>query len=181
MLVENLRATFQQILKPDVMAPGTQVLTAWPAQNPIPFGRSRLFSGFRMLFGTSISTPHAAGVPALLKGAHPKWSPAAIRSVIMTTADVLDNIFKPINQSGSENLEVASPLAMEAGHINPNRALDPGLIYDATPKDYLKFLCSMFTTKEVSVITRLDRISCSKSSPDLNYPSFIDFYCDTKT
>lgn len=136
-----------KILKPDVMAPGTHVLTAWPSQNLIPIGCSHLFSDFRIHFGTSFAAPHAAGVAALLKGAHPKWSRAAIRSAIMTTADILDNTFKPIKQSGPENLEVALPPAMGAGHINPNRALDPGLIYDAIPRDYVRLLCSMRAKK----------------------------------
>ncbi|KAK2989791.1 hypothetical protein RJ640_022562 [Escallonia rubra] len=83
-----------------------------------------------------MSCPHAAGVAALLKGAHPEWTPAAIRSAMMTTSDVLDNTFNLIQDIGITN-KPASPLAMGADHINPNKALDPRLIYDVRTEDYV--------------------------------------------
>ncbi|KAB1199441.1 Subtilisin-like protease SDD1 [Morella rubra] len=116
--------------------------------------------------------PHASGVAALLKGVHPEWSPSAIKSAIMTTADPYDSTHSPIKDS-SNNL-VASPLAMGAGQIQPNQALDPGLIYDASPQDYTDFLCSMnFTKEQIWSIIGSKKHSCLKRNPDFNYPAFV--------
>ncbi|KAH7841967.1 hypothetical protein Vadar_000025 [Vaccinium darrowii] len=94
----------------------------------------------------------------------------------MTTANPLDNTQNP-NLDNGLNLAVASPLAMGAGQIDPNGALDPGLIYDATPQDYANILCSVnFTTSQIMTITRSNGYNCSNPSSDLNYPSFISLY-----
>ncbi|KAI3465340.1 hypothetical protein Pfo_022003 [Paulownia fortunei] len=93
-------------------------------------------------------------VVPLLKGAHPDWSPAAIRSALMTTAYVLYNTKNPIKDIGSNN-QPATPLGMGAGHIDPNKALDPGLIYDASSEDYINLLCALdFTANQIQTITR---------------------------
>ncbi|PON64082.1 Peptidase S8, subtilisin-related [Trema orientale] len=75
------------ILKPDIVGPGVSILAAWPfpvdkKQNPK--------STFNVLSGTSMSCPHLSGIAALLKSSHSDWSPAAIKSAIMTTANLLN-------------------------------------------------------------------------------------------
>lgn len=86
-----------------------------------------------------------------------------------------DNTKKPIKDIGINNKD-ATPLALGAGHVNPNRALDPGLVYDAGVQDYVNLLCALnFTQQNITTITRTSSNDCSKPSLDLNYPSFITF------
>ncbi|KAI3978700.1 hypothetical protein MKX01_015875 [Papaver californicum] len=179
------------VLKPDIMAPGTLVLAAWPKTTvALDTGNRLLYSDYNLSSGTSMSCPQMAGIGALLKGVHPEWSSAAIRSALMTTADTLDNSNSLLKDIG-DSYEPASPLAMGSGHVNPNKAMDPGLIYDTNAEDYVNLLCSMnFTSKQIQTITRRSSTSynCSKNpSLDINYPSFIAFFnvndssSDTKT
>ncbi|XP_030537924.1 subtilisin-like protease SBT3 [Rhodamnia argentea] len=165
------------VLKPDILAPGSMILAGWPLNQPVGVVNShQLFNDFNLLSGTSMSCPHIAGVAALLRGAHPEWSPAAIRSAIMTTSYSTDSTNAPIKDVGN-NYEPASPLAMGAGHVDPNKALDPGLIYDATPQDYVNLMCAMnYTSKQIQTVTGSSSFNCSDSSLDLNYPSFIAYF-----
>ncbi|CAB4296903.1 unnamed protein product [Prunus armeniaca] len=169
--------SFPFTLKPDILAPGSLILAAWPQNNTIAVvNKENLFSNFNLLSGTSMACPHAAGLAALLKAAYPKWSPAAIRSAMMTTSDTLDNTLSPIKDIG-DGYQPASPLAMGAGHVNPNKALNPGLIYDADIEDYINLLCALnYTNKQIQTITKSASNNCSSPSLDLNYPSFIAFF-----
>ncbi|CAI0424614.1 unnamed protein product [Linum tenue] len=152
------------------MAPGSLVLASWiPNGYTATVGTNTLLSseGFHLISGTSMACPHASGVAALLRGAHWEWSHAAIRSAMMTTANELDSSMMPIKDVG-----------LGAGHVVPNKAMDPGLVYDAAPQDYVSLLCSMnFTRSQIMTITRSKGYDCSESSSlDLNYPSFVAFY-----
>ncbi|KAB1207776.1 Subtilisin-like protease [Morella rubra] len=172
---------FSGILKPDVMAPGSDVLAAWIPTLPVTEEGSHvsLLSDYILVSGTSIACPHASGVALLLKSVHPEWSPSAIKSAIITTANPLDNTLEPIRDLAT--YLQASPLAMGAGQINPNQALDPGLIYDAAPQDYVNVLCSStfnLTQKDIERVTSSKNYNCSHPSRDLNYPSFIAVYND---
>uniref|UniRef100_A0A803LYM1 Uncharacterized protein n=2 Tax=Chenopodium quinoa TaxID=63459 RepID=A0A803LYM1_CHEQI len=130
-----------EILKPDITAPGVNVLAAYSeAVSPTEEPWDKRKVSFMLDSGTSMSCPHISGVAGLLKTLHPTWSPAAIRSAIMTTARVKDNTEKPMLDASFTR---ADPFAYGAGHVRPNRAMDPGLVYDLTTRDYLEFLCSL--------------------------------------
>ncbi|KAF5817653.1 putative tripeptidyl-peptidase II [Helianthus annuus] len=171
------------VLKPDITAPGSLILAAWPdsisptiIKKDLGTGTVELYSKLKILSGTSMSCPHASGVAALIKAAHPKWTPSAIRSAMMTTSDILDNTNKPIQDIGEFN-NPATPLAIGSGHVAPNKALNPGLVYDINTQDYVNLLCGLNYTKiQIQAITRSSNVNCSNPSLDINYPSFIAYF-----
>ncbi|PON48974.1 Peptidase S8, subtilisin-related [Parasponia andersonii] len=79
--------------------------------------------------------PQVADIAALLKGAHLEWSPAAIRSALTTTAKSFD---RPIN--------------------------NPGLVYDATPQDYVNRLFVNHQTEQITAVTRSNNFTCTNAS-----------------
>ncbi|WCJ31173.1 Subtilisin-like protease [Euphorbia peplus] len=165
------------VLKPDLIAPGSLVLASWSPMNSVAeVGTHPLFSKFNLVSGTSMAAPHVAGVAALIKKAHPDWSPAAIRSALMTTSTSQDNTQSPIKDAGNNDLQ-ASPLDIGSGHISPLKSLDPGLIYDATEEGYINLLCAMsYTKKQIEMITKYTNPNCVNKSLDVNYPSFIAYF-----
>ncbi|KAG6734934.1 hypothetical protein I3842_01G294400 [Carya illinoinensis] len=155
------------ILKPDLAAPGLNILAAWSPISPISEVEvDKRNLSFNILSGTSMACPHATGAAAYVKSLHPKWSPAAIKSALMTTADPM---------SAGKNPE--AEFAYGAGNINPSKAPNPGLIYDIDAADYIKFLCRSqgYNTKSLQLLTG-DNSSCSDVTNgtvnDLNYPAF---------
>ncbi|ONI06851.1 hypothetical protein PRUPE_5G085300 [Prunus persica] len=160
------------ILKPDIIGPGIDILAAWPYSVDNATSKAT----FNIISGTSMSCPHLSGIAALLKSSHPDWSPAAIKSAIMTTADVLNLIGKPIVD---EWLRPADIFAIGAGHVNPSKAIDPGLIYDIQAEDYIPYLCGLnYTEKQIRILTQ-QAVNCSQvgaiEETQLNYPSFSIF------
>ncbi|VAH58768.1 unnamed protein product [Triticum turgidum subsp. durum] len=113
------------ILKPDITTPGVSILAAVR-------GSYVLFSG------TSMACPHVSAVTALLKSIHPDWSPAMIKSAIVTTASVTDGFGAPI-EAETVPRKVADPFDFGGGHIDPDRASDPGLVYNVDAREYNKF------------------------------------------
>lgn len=164
-----------QILKPDVIGPGVNILAGWSgAVGPSGSQDSRK-TGFNIMSGTSMSCPHISGLAALLKAAHPDWSPSAIKSALMTTAYTHDNTESPLRDSTREE-SLSTPWAYGAGHVNPQKALSPGLVYDTTTNDYIAFLCSLnYTLDHLKLVVKRPDANCSvifADPGDLNYPSF---------
>ncbi|CAN1307440.1 Subtilisin-like protease SBT1.7 [Linum perenne] len=165
------------ILKPDILAPGYDIIAAWVPNRafaPIRGGDDYLQTDYAIISGTSMSCPHIAGVVALLRSAHEDWTLAAIRSAMMTSTYITDNI-------GGTIIDMTTgvggtPLDFGAGHVNPNSALDPGLVYDIKTDDYTNYLCAMnYSKSEIAIITGEppNTINCTFATLDLNYPSFM--------
>ena len=130
-------------LKPDLTAPGVDILAGvTPAltrdqQTQVIDGTLVPPPAWAMYQGTSMSSPHVAGLAALLHQRHPGWSPAAIKSALMTTGSTT----YPDALSG--DTRGVLPFAQGAGHVTPNKAADPGLVYDAGAGDYKKYMCGV--------------------------------------
>ena len=158
----------EDIIKPDVTAPGTQILAGFSPTSYDDYDHpGELFAAIQ---GTSMSSPIVAGAFALIKQAHPDWSEAMAKSAIMTTAyqDVRDN----------DRVSMADPFDMGAGHINPGgkwskgSVREPGLAYDAGLFEYAAFTCGMdwgvFTAGSCDF---LESIGVPTEPYNLNYPS----------
>ncbi|KAF2323671.1 hypothetical protein GH714_036567 [Hevea brasiliensis] len=164
-----------EILKPDVIAPGLNILAAWPDKvGPSGVPNDNRRTEFNILSGTSMACPHVSGLAALLKAAHPDWSPAAIKSALMTTAYTVDNRRETMLDESTGN--TSTVMDFGAGHVHPQKAMDPGLIYDISTFDYVDFLCnSNYTINNIQVVTR-KTADCSGAkraghAGNLNYPS----------
>lgn len=167
-----------QILKPDVTAPGRNIIGAWSGVPALTsFGTAdggvdTRTTAFFIASGTSQATAHVAGVAALIKALHFTWSPSMIQSAIATSAYVRDNRGQRIANEGGGH---ATPFDMGSGHITPNLALAPGLVYSAGRADYTDFLC--LATGDPSKVAAVLGIACPKRggvrAENYNGPSFV--------
>ena len=112
------------VIKPDVSAPGVAILAATNnAKGSAPT--------FGFMSGTSMSSPHVAGLGALYLGEHPTAPPAEVKSALMTTAyDLVDAAGQP----------VTDPFTQGAGHVDPTKYLNPGLLYLNDVSDWASYL-----------------------------------------
>ncbi|KAJ6950672.1 subtilisin-like protease SBT3.6 isoform X1 [Populus alba x Populus x berolinensis] len=155
------------ILKPDIAAPGVNILAATSPLDRFQDG------GYVMHSGTSMATPHVSGIAALLKAIHPDWSPAAIKSAIVTTAWINNPSGFPTFAEGSPQ-KLADPFDYGGGIANPNGAADPGLVYDMGTDDYVNYLCAMdYNNTAISRLTGKPTV-CPTEGPsilNINLPS----------
>jgi hypothetical protein len=162
--------TSADIIKPDITAPGLQILAG---ASPIVGPDEVQGQLFQAIAGTSMSGPVVAGMYALIKQAHPDWSAAMAKSALMVTAStaVLDN----------DRVSQAGPFAMGAGMVNPGvvgapgSMFNPGLVYDAGFNDYLGFMCEAnrgLFGNPARTCARLAAAGVPTTAQNLNYPSF---------
>ena len=177
-VIANVMASFssrgpntvaEEIIKPDVTAPGVSIL-AGNTPTPLLGAPDQLFQA---IMGTSMSSPHVAGIYALVKQAHPEWSPAMARSALMTTAYQKDVVKEDF-------ITPADPFDFGAGHINPEDAVepgslfDPGLVYQLGTLDYLGFLCDKAPetlSDPETTCAQLEAEGIPTLAMNLNYPS----------
>ncbi|XP_058772826.1 subtilisin-like protease SBT1.7 [Vicia villosa] len=164
-----------QILKPDLIAPGFNILAAYPNNlSPTGLTSDPRRVDFQIMSGTSMACPHVSGLAALLKSVHPDWSPAAIRSALMTTAYTAYKNNQTLLDGATK--KPATPFDFGAGHVDPVSALNPGLVYDLRVDDYLSFLCAVnYSSAQIEIVARR-KYTCDPkkqySVTNLNYPSF---------
>lgn len=125
-----------------------------------------------------MACPHVAGVAALFKKKHPDWTPAMIRSALMTTAKTVDNTGNPILDDGVDNSSIATPLMAGAGMVLPQMAMHPGLVYDAGTREYVEFLCTLnYTSEQMRRFVPEGWTNCTTTLHggviSLNYPSLV--------
>jgi subtilisin family serine protease len=151
--------TDANFLKPDITAPGVDILagtTPTPA-NGVQGERYTYYSG------TSQATPEVVGVAALLKEAHPDWSPSILKSALMTSS-----YQQVVNPDGS----ATNPFDRGAGHISPNHAIDPGLVYPNERRDYAAYLCGLLSPPYSQAdCAGYAAAGSSSAATDLNLPS----------
>ncbi|MED6213024.1 hypothetical protein PIB30_089239 [Stylosanthes scabra] len=156
-----------KILKPDLAAPGVNILAGYSKMATIsgyPEPNDNRFESFNIVSGTSMACPHVAGAAAYVKSFHPEWSPAAVKSALMTTA-------VPMKDNAAE-------LGTGSGRVNPIAALNPGLIYDMNLDSYIAFLCNEgYNSTSIGILIGSKGFDCStinkppQGSDGLNYPS----------
>ncbi|XP_019193559.1 PREDICTED: subtilisin-like protease SBT1.4 [Ipomoea nil] len=166
-----------EILKPDVIAPGINILAAWTgARAPSQSSADDRRTEFNIMSGTSMACPHVSALAAMLQKLYPLWNPGAIKSALMTTAVTQDN-------SGNGLIDLSTgqpsvPYFHGSGHVDPTRVADPGLVYDTGIDDYVDFLCTIgYDSQTIALFLRdgppVDCSTRNLGNPgSLNYPSF---------
>jgi subtilisin family serine protease len=154
------------LLKPDITAPGNEILAGY-MPSATPDG-----GHFGLMSGTSMASPHIAGLAALIKSANPDWSPMAIKSAIMTTAYQTNTEGEPIEREGTD--AAATPFHTGAGHVDGQAMFDPGLVYDSDATDWILYGCAIGQFQEVAPADTCESAEAEHGAvdpSDLNYPS----------
>jgi hypothetical protein len=150
----------EAFVKPDLSAPGVNIL----AGSTPDIANGTRGEYYQYLTGTSMSAPMVAGIAALLREAHPEWSPGTLKSAMMSTA------YAGLTTEDGEF--AANPFDTGTGHVDPNLALDPGLVIDTRYEEFVAWLCG--TGKPLPMPTDCEALAAAglPSEPEqLNLPS----------
>ena len=160
------------VLKPDLTAPGVDVIAGFSPLGISRANRDAIAAGmapaatFAPLDGTSMATPHVAGLAALLKQARPGWSPMAIKSALMTSGSMT------LSDGADDYTNSRTPFSQGAGHVTPNKAVDPGLVFDSGAKDWTRYQCNINRSAVKNPADCTDpAIGTLLDTYDLNLPS----------
>jgi subtilisin family serine protease len=134
------------VLKPDVTAPGDNILSAAQTGN-----------GLALLSGTSMASPHVAGSAALVISAHPNWAPAQVESALIGTA-----LANSVRMQDSTTL--ASPLDAGSGRIEPALAAQAGLYLKLDSADYFAGSGSLANPTQHGDLAKLNRVGIESES-----------------
>ncbi|MFN2496514.1 MAG: S8 family serine peptidase [Pseudonocardiaceae bacterium] len=111
------------VIKPDVAAPGVDILAALNSTNPLAP------PAFGLLSGTSMSSPHATGAAALLRALRPEWTPAQVVSALTSTG-------RTTGLRKEDRTTAADPFDLGAGRIDLAAAGRAGLVLGETTPDF---------------------------------------------
>ncbi|KAL3022593.1 hypothetical protein AAZX31_04G021300 [Glycine max] len=169
-------AISKNILKPEITAPGVNILAAWIGNDKEGVPKGKKPSQFNIKSGTSMACSHVSGLAATIKSQNPTWSASAIKSATMATVTQENNLKAPIT---TDKGSVATPYDYGAGQMTIYGAFHPGLVYETNTIDYLNYLCYVgFNITLVKTISRNapNNLSCPKHSSshhisNINYPS----------
>lgn len=152
------------IIKPDIAAPGVTILASFsPLGHPFGIAEEGRSVKLSIMSGTSMACPHVTGAAAYVKSFHPEWPASFIKSALMTSASDMNNSKNP-----------ACEFSYGSGQINPIKAVDPGLVYQVFPEDYISMLCDVgIDAEKIQIISNRScpEDSASGNARDLNYPS----------
>ncbi|MCB0134888.1 MAG: S8 family serine peptidase, partial [Caldilineaceae bacterium] len=131
------------VSKPDITAPGVQILAG---NTPMPATEDGGYPGqlFQAIQGTSMSSPHIAGVAALLADLHPEWTPGQIKSAIMTTAKI-GGVVKEDGTTPANSFDTGS------GRVDVAAAINPGLTFDESAANYAALQNAMWNANYPSL------------------------------
>ncbi|KAL4332728.1 hypothetical protein GQ457_07G038020 [Hibiscus cannabinus] len=153
------------LLKPDICAPGENILSAakWDPTN--------LYGNYTLANGTSAATPMVAGMISYIRSIHPEWEPGRIKSSIMTTVYILQISFHMV-AIPMQNNDEKDFMGFGAGRINPLKAINPGLVYDLTWDEYRRYMLGRVLDNGLLREMGENLEGPVISSEDLNLPSF---------
>jgi hypothetical protein len=153
------RGPLGDFIKPDVTAPGIQI-TAGNTEEPMSVDNGPPGELFQTIVGTSMSSPHAAGVSALVRAYHPDWTPGQIKSALMTSAAL-----KVVKEDG---VTMADPFDRGAGSIRAGWAVRSPLTFDVSADEYY-----------AAASDEAGRIHLNL--PSINAPTFLGSVTTTRT